>query len=212
MADTAARLLHDALLANQPEGASHDEDCVLCAVDSAEAKGEAEVADAVRTFTEAEHFALLTDAVQRETAGLTSEKDALSVEKAELQSRVDVLEAERAALTTERDNIKSEFEAFKADLAEKAEIEERKGERLAKAKAAADHLPEDYFTAERAARWAEMSDEAFEAAMADLVATKPVGAANPVPETAAFSGGEAPTSREADGSTFGSFLRKRGIK
>lgn len=206
-----AQQVHDALLASMPEGASHDP-CQLCPVETAEAKGEATVADGVRTFTEAEHFALLTDAVQRETADLKSEKEALSTEKADLQQRIDVLEAEKAALTSERDTIKSEFEAFKAELAEKAEIEARTEDRLTKVKAAAEHLPDDYFTPERAARWAEMSDEVFETAVADLAATKPAaGTGSVTPETAAFNGGETPTD-PGQGSSFGSFLRVKRTK
>jgi peptidoglycan hydrolase CwlO-like protein len=70
-----------------------------------------------RTFTEAQHFALLTDAVARETASLSTVKEELEqkfataeTEKAaalatvtELQTRIDVLDAEKAAAETARD-------------------------------------------------------------------------------------------------------------
>jgi chromosome segregation ATPase len=207
--------LHNALLEHKPEGASH-EDCPVCLAATAEtAKEEANVAgDETRTFTEAEHLAVLSDAVRRETATLQTEKETLSTEKAALESRVDTLEAEKAVLITERDNAVTELTTFKAEMAEKEQTEARKGERLAKVREVADHLPEDYFTAERATRWAEMSDEAFETAVADLAATKPpAGSAPKVPETAAFTGGESPKSTDSSTSSVGQMLAlKRGTK
>ena len=69
------------------------------------------MADGERTFTEAQHFALLTDAVARETASLSTakeeletkvqteatEKAALAATVTELESKIDVLAAEKAA-------------------------------------------------------------------------------------------------------------------
>jgi hypothetical protein len=215
MAGTLAVDLHDALLEHKPEGASHD-DCPVCLAATAEtAKEEANVAgDETRTFTEAEHLAVLSDAVRRETANLQTDKETLSTEKAALETRVDTLEAEKAVLITERDNAVTELATFKADQAEKAAVEARKEDRLSKAKAAADHLPEDFFTAERAARWAEMSDEVFESACADLAATKPVtDGAVKIPETAAFTGGSSPKTPDEPISSVGSFLaHKRDAK
>lgn len=210
MAGTLAVDLHDALLEHKPEGASHD-DCPVCLAATAEtAKEEANVADEIRTFTEAEHLAVLSDAVRRETATLQTEKETLSTEKAALEGRVDTLEAEKAVLITERDNAVTELANFKAEQAEKAEAESRKGERLAKAREVADHLPEEFFTPERAARWAEMSDEAFETACADLAATKPAaGTGGAIPETAAFGGGQSPKSPEQPTSSLGGFLARQ---
>lgn len=208
MAGTLAVDLHDALLEHKPEGASHDDTtCPVCLAATAEtAKEEANVAgDETRTFTEAEHLAVLSDAVRRETATLQTEKETLSTEKAALESRVDTLEAEKAVLITERDNAVTELANFKAEQAEKETAEARKEDRLAKAKAAADHLPDDFFTPERAARWAEMSDEVFETACADLAATKPVGG-TATPETAAFGGGSSPKSPDEPKSSLGGFL------
>jgi len=177
----------------------------MCLAATAETAKEDTVADTAetRTFTEAEHFALLTDAVRRETAEIASEKEALLTEKADLQGRVDVLEAEKAALVGERDAVQAEFDGFKAELAEKAEIESRTEDRVKAMKAAADHLPDDYFTAERASRWASMDDTAFETALADLTATKP--AKGVVPETAAFRGGS-DVKPAGQGSQVGSFF------
>lgn len=159
-----------------------------------------------RTFTEAEHLALLTDRVARETAELTAAKDQLATEKSQLQQRVDVLEAEKAAAVSERDSVTAEFEAFKNDLAEKAAVAERKEARIKRVKEANTSLPETYFTEERAQRWAEMAEEAFDVLLADLQEVKV--AAPVTTETAAFTGGTSPTA-DSGSSVFGQFLMSR---
>lgn len=200
MADTAQDA-HDSLLAAMPQGARHDP-CLLCAASRDTAKEVAEVPDQ-RTFTETEHFALLTDAVTRETATLTAERDQLRTELAERTQRVDVLAAAQDVLTAERDKATAEFEAFKADLTAKASIAERKATRVEQVKAANDALSEEFFTAERAQRWAEMGDEAFEAVLDGIAGTK--NGAKPVMQTAAFTGGESPAA--STNSALGQYLR-----
>ncbi len=191
------------------------------------------MADGERTFTEAQHFALLTDAVARETASLSSVKEDLEqkvttaeTEKAaalatvtELQTRIDVLDAEKAAAEKARDEAVTSFEAFKTDLAEKAAVEARKSERVAAVKAADSALPEEYFTEVRAQRWAEMADEAFTSLVADLTeaalhrpapkAAETAATEKDVRETAAFKGGDALTSGNGS-SLFGQYLSKTG--
>lgn len=160
-----------------------------------------------RTFTEDEHFAVLTAAVQRETAELQTKLTTLTTERDEAVKRVDVLEAEKAALTSERDKTVADFEAFKQDVTERAAITERKDARVERVKAANEQLPDDFFTPERAQRWAEMADEQFESLVADLVAAK--GSAEPVPrQTAAFTGGDSPSGGSSKGS-LSSFLALR---
>jgi len=229
MSVTSVQRAHDELLKAMPSGASHDA-CPLChpgAGDSEKAK-EAEVADE-RTFTQTEHFALLTDAVQRETAALAEVKEdlegqitSLQSEKAELtssvtdlQARIDVLDAEKAAAEQARDAATAEFEAFKAELAEKAAVEARKADRVARVKAANAALSEEYFTEARADRWAQMADETFEALVADITeaaAAAPAKAetagAEAPRETAAFTGGTTPSA--GSGSLFGQFLTATG--
>lgn len=175
-------------------------------------------------FTEDQHLTLLTSAVERETASLTEKSQeleaqvaALQTEKAEqetkaadLAAKVDVLEAEKAAAEKARDEKDAEFEAYKADLAEKAAVEVRKSERVDAIKAAATHLSDEYFTDERALRWAEMAQESFDALLADLTEAAPVAktddtATQQARETAAFSGGSS-TSSDTKGSTLGSLL------
>lgn len=191
------------------------------------------MADGERTFTEAQHFALLTDAVARETASLSSAKEDLdakvtdlSTEKAaltasitELETKIDVLDAEKAAAEQARDAAIAEFQAYKDAEAEKAAVEARKSERVAAVKAADSALAEEYFTEARAQRWAEMSDDAFGALVSDLTeaaATRPAVANTDVAatpeaarETAAFKGGDAPKA-PSGGSLFGQFMSKTG--
>jgi hypothetical protein len=117
----------------------------------------------VRTFTETEAYALVADNVQRETAVRQATIDTLTSEKAALETKLELADA---ALATEKaradgaiawhDAVMAQAETEKAQLA-------RKDERVAKVKEVAPHLKEDFFTAERAARWCTLDQEAFEA-------------------------------------------------
>lgn len=183
-------------------------------------------------YSEAQHFALLTSAVERETAQLaeakvsletqvetlTSEKAALADDLATVRAKADVLEAEKATAEARADAAVKEFEGFKAELARKAEIAEKKATRVERIKAANTSLSADYFTEERGVRWAEMSDETFEALVADLTeaaaATTPAVTPGDAPatelakESAAFAGGQAPRS-QTEGSTLSTLLGAR---
>lgn len=167
------------------------------------------MSDAVRTFTEAEHFALVTDAVSRETADLTTQVAELAAAKSELEQRADVLEAEKAAAIAERDAIKAEFDQFKNDIEEAAAVAARRETRVARVKDANPTLGDDFFTSERADRWAAMSDEAFDALVTDLEAVKPATTAAAT-ETAAFTGGETPAAPQT--SALATYLRARAAK
>lgn len=132
-------------------------------------------------FTESQHFALLADAVSRETASLTEAKTALETEKSELQekvtgleseksslqSRIDVLEAEKAAEIASREKAEQDLAQYQADLAELAAVQERMANRVERVQASID-APVEYFTEARAQRWAQMADEEFDALLADL--------------------------------------------
>lgn len=160
-----AKELHDTLLAEKPEGASH-EPCVLCETDppaptNRQTAEESKVGD-TRTYSQQEHEAILTSAVEREVARASEDKDARI---ADLESKVDVLEAEKAAAVKDKEDLESEFEDFKNKADRDREIAERAAEREQTIKEIASHLGDDYFTEERRKRWAEMADEQF----ADLV-------------------------------------------
>ena len=203
-----AQAVHDALLAQMPEGASH-EPCDLCSDMVQNTKEVAQVSgDATRTYTEAEHLALMADAVTRETASLTEAKGSLETNVSELSARVDVLEAEKAAAESAKDQVQADFDAYKAEVERAREVETAKKERLDRVKAANEQLPDSYFTDERILRWAEMTEEAFASLIDDLSAAAVAG---PAKETAAFSGGDSPTS--TDKVTVGSiFAARRGEK
>ena len=149
------------------------------------------MSDSDRTYTEAEHLALLTDAVRRETAEATEKQEQLQTERDELVKKVDVLEAEKASAEKERDELRTEFDQYKAEREKAEQIAQAKAERVDKVKAANDQLPDSYFTEERMQRWAEMTEEAFAEVVEALGATK----GSPLKETAAFSGGESGTSK-----------------
>lgn len=161
----SVRQAHDQLLLTEAGAAAHDKaSCQVCI--TTETAMEDEVSDTPRTFTEAEHEAILTEAVRREVASAT---EATETEKAELQNRIDVLEAEKAEALTAKENAETALEEFKQSITEKEEAEARKESRVAAVKEiAATELPDTYFSDERTTRWAEMSEEAFEALLDDM--------------------------------------------
>jgi chromosome segregation ATPase len=205
--EAEARAAHDALLAIAPEGAVH-EPCGLCPDPLEITKEVAQVAGTEdRTYTEAEHLALMADAVKRETAELTDAKGSAEAKVSELTSRVDVLEAEKAALETAKAEAQKALDDYKAEVERAREVETAKQERLDKVKAANEQLPDSYFTEERIQRWAEMAEEAFTAFIEDITAA---AGSSPVKETAAFSGGQTPTAvTETSKVSVGSILRAR---
>jgi hypothetical protein len=200
-----AQEVHDLLLANQPAGVQHDR-CDLCP--DPFKKEVAQVAGTDdRTYTEAEHLALMADAVKRETASLSEVKESAETKVSELSARVDVLEAEKASAETKVTEVQMAFDTYKAEVERAREIETAKQDRVARVKAANDALPETYFTDERVQRWAEMTEEAFAAIVDDLTAAATV----PVKQTAAFAGGSTPTAPEQV--SVGSILAaRRGAK
>lgn len=163
-----------------------------------------------RTYAEAEHLALMTDAVRRETAELAEVKAGLETKVSELTGQVDVLEAEKAALDTAKAEVEKAFSDYKAEVERAREVETAKHERLTRVKAANEGLPDSYFTDERIQRWAEMTEEAFASLIEDLTAAATAG---PAKETAAFSGGQSPSAPNAGVVSVGSiFAARRGGK
>lgn len=160
--DTSVVRAHDELLAAQPPGAHHDvATCAVCSTQGTTTKEVANVPEDNRTFTEAEHEALLTDAVRREVAAATEGKDE---EVAGLRTQIDTLESEKAALEQAKVTVENEFQEFKDGLERLAEIASKRDERITAIRAVSAHdLPDSYFTEERVNRWAEMADEDFAA-------------------------------------------------
>lgn len=149
-----------------------------------------------RVFTEGEAYALVQDNVARETAAANEKIGTLEKAQADLQTKVDVLETEKAQETQRADQAVQELAEFKKDIEEKEAREKARAERVAKLTEANPLLE---ITDERSDRIAAMSDEAFDAYLADMrevaskstpakETTKPAETEGDLPRaTAAFS-------------------------
>lgn len=198
MATAELKALHDLLLADKPEGATHTAaDCPICA----SAPGHQEEAT-VKTFNEDE----LRAAVDAAVAEMRSELDTLraSREASEIESRVTkaVTEAtepltaqvtelqgklDAAVLEAQNEKARADgLEAEKVAAAEAATLAARKDERLAKVKEVAN-FPEEYLNA-NAERFAAMNDEDFEARLEEYrqIATKATGTEGALPKVTAL--------------------------
>jgi hypothetical protein len=170
--------MHDALMAQMPEGASHD--AATCSVCVATSSGSPEGGQ-VDTFTAEEVQEAVAQATETlrtrlaamETAATESETDArIAAVKAEAETVIAEIRSQLDTAVLEAGQAKTEFEAFKADLtamadAESARVamEARRDDRLARVKEVAS-FPEDYL-AQNADRFAAMSDEDFDERLAE---------------------------------------------
>lgn len=196
--------LHDEMLARKPTDASHDATrCMHCNGETASAtasNGGTAVADA-KTYTEDEHAAVLAqvEALRTQVADLTkaagaSELDAKLAEvKAENDAKVADLQASLDTAILEASTAKTELQEtvayLEAENAAKVEAEAasaRKDERVSKVKEVAS-FPDEYLEA-NADRFAAMSDETFEAALADwAVVSKPGKSKDALPAATAMT-------------------------
>jgi chromosome segregation ATPase len=186
-------------------------------------------------YSEAQHFSLLKSAVEQETAALATEKSGLqaqietlesekaatATELSEALSKIDVLESDKVTAEKAAEEARTELADFKAFLEKKKQTEDKKSSRKDRVKAANENLADTYFTDERITRWAEMEDEAFDALVSEMTEFASAGSTpagenaatetkttEQARETAAFSGGETPTSGGTV-STLSSFLAAR---
>lgn len=197
--------LHDALIASKPEGASCPDDCPFCL-----ARLDREVATEIdpeggtnvsKTYEETEVQALVSAAVAKATEDLHKELDTFKTSQqaeeieakiaaakaegeealAELQKKLDeaVLDAEKAK--KERDELNAWLTEEATKIEQEAQVAALRDERVAKVAEVAT-FPEDYVK-ERADAWASLTDEAFEALLADYkaVASKEETPASPGP-------------------------------
>lgn len=164
--------------------------------------------DTPRTFTEREAYALVADNVQRETAALSTQVETLSSEKAALETRVEVAEAALATEKAAKEKAEQDLVDFKAQLETEKAQEGRKADRVAKVRETAKHLTDEFFTPERASRWAAMEDAAFEEYISELAAvstgTAPAGDGEAPRETA--MAGKQVAGTPKGGSLLGQFL------
>lgn len=207
--------LHDLLMANQPEGASHPdaETCPFCK-SHADPKEAEEVSV---SYTEEELKAKVDEAVASATkdleakvkeleevrsaseveAKLAEAKAEYETKLSEIQAQLDtaVLEAEKAK--TEKEEIVAFLEAEGKKAEEAAALAARRDERL-KQVAEVASFPEEYVEA-NADRWAGLDDEQFAALLEDY---KAVGAKKDDEGDNAPPAGSAMTaSRENKGDT-----------
>lgn len=198
------KTLHDKLLAEMPEGATHVEsECRFCSPGQITDTHMEETMS--KTYSDEEVQALVTAGVAEATKELSKEledlkatqtvseweaKIALTKEEhdaavAELQAQLDkaVLEAEASKKANE--DLTAYLEGEREREEREAAVEARKEERV-KAVADAASFPEEYVTA-NTERWAAMDDESFESLLADYrsMAAKPAGESN-IPATTAL--------------------------
>lgn len=193
--------VHDLLLANKPDGAEHDPtSCAFCTKKASEEE-EDDVTDAV--FTTEQHEALLASAIEE------ASKAAVATADAEILTLNEQLDAAKAQLEEQTTKV-TELETTISDRAEEVRLEELAGERVAAVKAVANFTDEQ--VEERKASWAKMSEEDFEAYLADIqvIAKAAVEKKTETPKTK-FDGtrataGEAGTETEALQEFFGTAL------
>lgn len=208
------KVLHDRLLAEQPEGAIHDpDDCPLCDLEDTDTINP-EGGD-VSSFTQEQLDAAVAKAVADATGPLTTRisemetaaketehgkaiADALAPKEAEiadLQSRIDAAEARATKAETDLTDFKAAIEAEKTETAENAAREARKADRVKQVKDA--KVFTDQYADENADRFAAMDDEEFTARMGEWKAIKGDGAGSGTGDIPGKTGFQA--SREGGG-------------
>lgn len=145
-----------------------------------------------KTFTEAEHIAILSSRVEQETAKLAGDLEAAQADKAKVESeaaaQLEVKDAEIAALKAELEGLKAELAGIKEEQA----AAELAAKRVEAAKKANPNLDASYFTPERAARYGKLSEDAFEIVLESLgnrVETSPEDSAREIAAAGAQVGG-----------------------
>lgn len=204
MADTGLKQLHDLLLAEKPDGATHDPaTCLLCA-DSSEGA-------TVKTYTEDELRGAVQAAVNAAVANMRTELDSLKSDataaetaaavetriaeaKAPLEAQILDLQTQldAAVLATANETARAAaLEAEKEAAAQAVTLAARKDERLAKIKEVAN-FPEEYLAA-HADRFVAMDEDAFATQIEDwsqqTAKASEGGLPNQTALTATFEGG-----------------------
>lgn len=154
-----------------------------------------------RTFTEGEAYALVADAVERETAAAKTQVADLEAQIVSLGNEKDALELRATAAEEKAANAEKALADYKAEVETQKAMEAKRDERLGKV---AEVAPKLEVTEERATRIVAMEDELFDEYVESLrqVASeggksddgKPEGVkreGTPLPrESAAFKGGK----------------------
>lgn len=150
------------------------------------------------TFTSGEAYALVNDAVARETAAANEKVAGLETEKSALQSQIDVLETEKAQAIQRAEAAEKALADDKAEREAAAEREAKRDERIKQVAEANPLLPlkkEDGTDHDRVARIVAMDDESFTNYLADMREVASKAPAKDAPkvgelprESAAFGG------------------------
>jgi len=151
-----------------------------------------------RTFTEGEAYALVNDAVARETASISDRATAAESSNTELQNKIDVLETEKAAEKSRADAAEQALTDYKTQVETEKAREALRSTRLAQVAEASPVLDVTDTTDEgkaRAERIVAMTDEVFTGYLTDVKAASKAPAAAPAvpgaaPRQSAALGGE----------------------
>lgn len=153
--------------------------------------------DAPKTFSEDQVQGMIAATVARETADLKTENDGLNRD-------LEVAQAQTAAAQQETAEVQAAFEAYKAEQETQAEQDKLAQVRTAAYKEAAPHMAESFYTPERAARWASMSQEIFDEV---LESVKSLGGTR---RQTAMAGTEVPGGK-SEGTAARSFLAGKAV-
>lgn len=132
--------------------------------------------EAPRALTEGEAYAIAAAEVKRETAERDQKISELEAEKAQLTAAAEAelqkaKDLHEAALTAERQRADAAEQAltdYKAEVENARVAAARTEQRVSKVREVAKHLNDEWFTPERAARWASMDDDSFDVYVREL--------------------------------------------
>lgn len=132
-----------------------------------------------RTFTEGEAYALVADAVERETASAKAEVSELQQQVVTLGNEKDALELRVTAAEEAKETADKALDDYKAEVETQKAMEAKRDERLAKVAEVAPTLVEgdDDKVKERCDRIVAMADEAFQEYLDGITAVAPQKAA-----------------------------------
>jgi len=179
-----------------------------------------------RTFTEGEAYALVADAVERETAAAKAEAEEIKAQNVALGNEKDALELRVTAAEEKAEAAEKALEDYKAEVETQKAAEAKRSERLGKVAEIAPALVEgdDEKVTERADRIVAMDDESFQEYLDSLTAVAPQkanddgkGGATATPpttlprESAAFKGAP-PSGAAPQGSVKGLFSARRATQ
>lgn len=183
----SSKELHDQWLAQKPEDAKHDSDCPFCQEAKQNPTGGAGVSMSDKTHTAEELAAAvalatkpLEDKIRDLEAKGADDEVASKIAEAvkpvedkltEVQNELDVKTAEAAAAKQEIEDVKAYLKSESDSADEAKAVAERKDERIAKVKEVADFT--DEYVTEKADRWAEMSEEDFDALVETIKTAAP---------------------------------------